>query len=40
MQQSTQSFIDAGADEVLAKPLIKKDLIDALSRHLPNVSTE
>ncbi|MFV8457472.1 ATP-binding protein [Vibrio owensii] len=40
MQQSTQSFIDAGADEVLAKPLIKKDLMDALSRHLPNASKE
>ncbi|QIA65121.1 PAS domain-containing protein [Vibrio astriarenae] len=30
MQKSTRSFIEAGADEVLAKPLIKKDLTDAL----------
>ncbi|WP_435000153.1 ATP-binding protein (plasmid) [Vibrio scophthalmi] len=37
MQDSTQSFLDAGANEVLTKPLIKSDLINALSFYLRTV---
>jgi len=37
MQTSTHAFLEAGADEVLTKPLIKKDLIEALSRHINQV---
>ncbi len=33
MQTSTLAFIEAGANEVLTKPLIKSDLVDALSRY-------
>lgn len=39
MQTSTQAFLEAGANEVLTKPLIKKDLIEALSRHLNHIKT-
>ncbi|WP_254051682.1 ATP-binding protein [Vibrio sp. Evd11] len=37
MQTSTQAFIEAGANEVLTKPLIKSDLVDALSRYLNQI---
>ena len=36
MQGSTQPFLDAGANEVLTKPLIKDALINALSCYLPS----
>ncbi|MDL5029518.1 response regulator, partial [Vibrio sp. TMPB1044] len=39
MQTSTHAFIKAGANEVLTKPLIKRDLIEALSRHLNDIKT-
>ncbi|MEZ9701076.1 ATP-binding protein [Vibrio sp. 10N.261.46.E12] len=37
MQTSTQAFIEAGANEVLTKPLIKSDLVEALSRYLKKI---
>ncbi|MDN2483661.1 PAS domain-containing hybrid sensor histidine kinase/response regulator [Vibrio agarivorans] len=37
MQTSTQSFMTNGADEVLAKPLIKKDLVKALNRYVAKI---
>ncbi|WP_239862716.1 ATP-binding protein [Vibrio sp. Isolate32] len=37
MQTSTQAFIEAGANEVLTKPLIKSDLVEALSRYLNHI---
>ncbi|MFS1488979.1 ATP-binding protein [Vibrio splendidus] len=39
MQTSTHAFLEAGANEVLAKPLIKSDLAEALSRHLNHIKT-
>ncbi|MGI9889119.1 ATP-binding protein [Vibrio chagasii] len=37
MQTSTLAFIEAGANEVLTKPLIKSDLVEALSRYLNQI---
>lgn len=39
MQTSTQAFLEAGANEVLTKPLIKDDLVEALSRYLNHIKT-
>lgn len=38
MQTSTEAFLEVGANEVLAKPLIKSDLIEALARYRDRIN--